>query len=97
MLPLLIKLTAAADERELYRYVNQSFRAFEQRAFAKVCEKSSIARGGWQDAESWEEKEGSRSYCYLDGSVLSEVADAMATWLKDHAIACERLEEAVER
>lgn len=94
LLPL-SKLSAAADERELFRFTYQSFRAFKQEALAKACEKSFTTRELSQGAES-EEKEGNGSR-HVDASVLAEVSDAMATGLQDHVIACARLEEAVDR
>lgn len=92
LLPLSIKLHAAANERDLHRYTMQSIRAFEQSVFAKACEKSAAASS--QDAESREEFNSCR---YLDGPLLSEVSEAMAAGLQDHVIECERLEEAVDR
>lgn len=91
-----IKLSAAADEEDLFRYVVQSFRAFEQGVFAKACEKSSTARRLSQDGESGEEEEG--IVCpFLDGPMLSEVSDAIATGLQELMAAFEPLEEAVDR
>lgn len=101
--PCGIKLDAAADERELYRYVMQSFRAFEQAIFAEACEKSATAGGGACPEDAGPREEGdsscsSSSGCrYSDGPLLSEVSGAMAAGLQDYTIAYERLEEVVDR
>lgn len=91
-----IKLSAAADEREVFKYTLQSFWVFEQGLLSKAWEKSFTTREISQDAESGEEEEG-RGCRFLDDPPLSELSDAMANGLQDHLIACERLEEAVDR
>eukprot|EP00752_Nemacystus_decipiens_P011601 g10302.t1 len=106
------QLIAAADEREIYRYVMQSFRVFEQSVHAKACEKSAACGGRPQDDaedreadhsdDSGTNKNGngdgnSDSCCYLDEPLLSEVSGAMAAGLRDHVVAGERLEEAADR
>lgn len=86
--PLLIKLNAAAGERELYIYVTQSFREFEQAVFERACEKSATARARSEDAEPREEDN-----CYPRGGPLSsEVSNAMAAGLRENMIEFERLE-----
>lgn len=91
-LPLPIKVNVVADERDLYRYVFQSFRIF-----VKACERSAAAGGGSPrgvDADSREEGDTCR---YMDGPLLSEVLDAMAAALHDLVVAFMRVEEATDR
>ena len=92
-----IKLSAAANEGDLFRYIVQSFRAFEQSLLSKAREMRSSTREISQYAESGEEEEKGNSGRYLDGDVVSEVSDAVATGLRDHASAYEGLEEAANR
>ena len=91
-LPLSIKVNVAADERDLYRYVFQSFRIF-----VKACEMSAAAGGGSPrgvDADSREEGDTCR---YMDGPLLSEVPDAMPAAIHDLVVAMMRVEEAADR
>lgn len=88
--PFGVQINAAADERELYIYVTQSFKAFEQGVFATACEMSATARGRSEDAQPREEGSG-------DAPLPSEVADAMAAGLQENALEFERLEESVDR
>lgn len=90
----LVQLCAAADERQLYKYVTQSFKVFEQAVFAEACEKSATARGRSEDAEPGEK---SGRYPQRDAPLLSKVSDAMVARLRAGMIEFERLEETVDR
>lgn len=79
----------------MFRYTFQSFRAFEQRAFATACKKSFATREVPKDAESGEEE--GNSCRYLNGPLLSEFTDAMAAGLQDFVTSFEQLEEAADR
>lgn len=91
---LFVQLSVAADERELYIYVTQSFKEFEQAVFAKACERRAIARGRAEDAEPRGE---GTNYPHRDGPLLSEFSDAMVAGLQENIIAFEGLEESVDR
>eukprot|EP00903_Cladosiphon_okamuranus_P015538 g14344.t1 len=88
------ELNAGADERELYIYIMQSFRTFEQAVFAKACE-SATARGRAEDAQPPEEDNSSSPP--RDGPLPSDVANAMAEKLQENMLDFERLEETVDR
>lgn len=91
-----LQLYVAADERELYIFVTQSFKVFEQVVFTKACEKSATARGRSEDPEQREEG-GRNSFAHGDGPLPSEVAEAMTAGLRENMIEFEQLEETADR
>lgn len=85
----------AVNDGELYRYVTQSFKVFQQVVYAKACAKNA-SRRRLSDDESRAEGEGGAS---ADDNVPLEddVLDAMATGLKSYVIEFEQLEETANR
>lgn len=93
---LSIKIYAAADERELYRYVTRSFRTFEEAVFAKACETSATAVGGRSEgAQPPREKEPPPPH--RGDPLPSEFAEAFASELHNSILDFERLEETADR
>lgn len=89
----LIQINAAADETELYRYVTQSFRVFEQAVFSKASQGNTAPYGRSEDAEPQDEDDPHRGSRPLP----SEFSDAFAAGLKENIVGFERLEETVDR
>ncbi|CAM9561161.1 unnamed protein product [Ectocarpus fasciculatus] len=91
----MIQVTPAATELDIFLYVTQSITAFEQLVLEKVWEKSAAIRPS-SDDDPCEEGRGGGSP-HGNAPQAEEVADAMATGLKDGLIDFDHLQEAVDR
>ncbi|CAM9567655.1 unnamed protein product [Ectocarpus fasciculatus] len=89
------QVNPAATELDIFRYVTQSLTAFQQLAFEKVCENSAAIRPSSDDDPCEEDRGGGSPHG--NAPQVEEVADAMATGLKDGLIDFDHLQEAVDR
>ncbi|CAM9174759.1 unnamed protein product [Ectocarpus sp. 4 AP-2014] len=89
------QVNPAANEGDLFRYCCQTFAAFEEFVFEKVCENSAIRRHLSADEPCEEDRVGGSPH----GAALQaeDVSDAMVTGLKDGLIDFEHLQETVDR
>lgn len=90
------QLNAAATEGEIYRYVAQSFKAFEQASHAIANEQSAKPGGSLTEADRDGRSGGVRP---SDNALLcKEISSSMGTALRNgRCIDFERLEAAVDR
>ncbi|CBJ29983.1 hypothetical protein Esi_0170_0014 [Ectocarpus siliculosus] len=89
------RICEAVNDGELYRYVTQSFKVFQQVAYAKACAKSASRRRLSDDQCRAEGGEGvSAKDC---GPLEDDVLDAMATGLRGYVIEFDQLEETANR
>ncbi|CAN0124084.1 unnamed protein product [Ectocarpus sp. 6 AP-2014] len=88
------KITPAASERDVFRYVVQSLAAFDQVAFEKAC-KNSAPCGQSSDDEPYLENRGDGSP-HGNAPPVEEVAHAMVAGFKDDLVEFEHLQETVD-
>lgn len=90
-------MNGAATEPELYQYVMQSFRAFEQAVFSKVVNENAAYRKRLDEAELAGEGSGDTRRPN-ETPQPQEIADAMASVMRDDGgFQFLSLQEAVDR
>lgn len=91
------QVNGAATEPELYQFVMQSFRAFEQAVFSKVVNEDAAYRRRRDDAEL--AGEGAGQHPHQDKTPQpQEIADAMASVMQDETVPqFSNLKEVVDR
>ncbi|CAN0077464.1 unnamed protein product [Ectocarpus sp. 12 AP-2014] len=89
------RICEAVNDGELYRYVTQSFKVFQQVVYSKACATSASRRRLSDDKCR---AEGGEGVCAEGNGPLGEdVLDAMATGLRGYVIEFDQLEETANR
>ncbi|CAM9465409.1 unnamed protein product, partial [Ectocarpus fasciculatus] len=88
-------VSEAVNDGELYRYVTQSFKVFQQVTYAKACAKSSCRRR--VSGDECRAEGGGGVSARDNGPLEDDVLDAMATGLRGYVIEFEQLEETANR